>query len=111
MNSQNFYFVLLLSKYVVKVRYEAVVSSWSIANNFVQDFYCRCLEILCQIALSSLANYFRSYSLLQFGIKSVLSWLKYVVVSRYPTFAEGLQKTTMGGGVHVSKIQARSHTQ
>ena len=26
------------------------VSSWSIANNFVIDFYCRCLEILCQIA-------------------------------------------------------------
>ena len=25
------------------------VSSWSIANNFVIDFYCRCLEILCQI--------------------------------------------------------------
>ena len=26
------------------------VSSWSIANNFVIDFYCRCLEILRQIA-------------------------------------------------------------
>ena len=47
------------------------VSGWSIANNFVIDFYCRCLEILCQIAQSSLANYFRSYSLLQFGIKSL----------------------------------------
>ena len=45
--------------------------SWSIANNFVIDVYCRCLEILCQITLSSIANYFRSYSLLQFGIKSI----------------------------------------
>ena len=27
------------------------VSSWSIANNFVIDFYSRCLEILCQIAI------------------------------------------------------------
>ena len=43
----------------------------SIANNFVTDVYCRCLEILCQIALNSIANYFRSYSLLQFGIKSI----------------------------------------
>ena len=34
----------------------------SIANNFVIDFYCR-----CQIAYSTLANNFRSYSLLQFG--------------------------------------------
>ena len=34
-------------------------------------FYCRCIEILCQIKFSSLANYFRSYSILQFGIKSV----------------------------------------
>ena len=47
------------------------VSSWSIANNFVIDFYCRCLEILCQIALRSVATYFRSYSLLQFAIKYV----------------------------------------
>ena len=51
--------------------YTVAVSSWSIANNFVIDFYHRCLEILCQIAQSSLANYFRSYSLLQFGIKSL----------------------------------------
>ena len=43
----------------------------SIANNFVIDVYCRCLEILCQIALRSVANYFRSYTLLQLGIKSV----------------------------------------
>ena len=35
------------------------VYSWSMANNFVIDFNCRCLEILCQIALSSVANYFR----------------------------------------------------
>ena len=47
------------------------VYSWSIANNFSVGFYCRCLEILCQIALSCLANYFISYSLLQIGIKSV----------------------------------------
>ena len=45
--------------------------SWSIAINFVIGFYCRCLEILCQIAFSSLGNCFRSYSILQFGIKSV----------------------------------------
>ena len=51
--------------------YTVAVSSWFIPNNFVIDFYCRCLEILCQIALSSIANYFRSYSLLQFGIKSL----------------------------------------
>ena len=43
----------------------------SIANNFVIGFYRKCLEILFQIAFSSLANYFRSYSVLQFGIKSV----------------------------------------
>ena len=30
--------------------YTVAVSSWSIANNFVIDFYCRCLDILCQIA-------------------------------------------------------------
>ena len=29
------------------------VYSWSIANNFVIGFYCRCLEILCQIAFST----------------------------------------------------------
>ena len=32
------------------------VDSWSIANNFVIDVYCRCLAILCQIAASSIAN-------------------------------------------------------
>ena len=32
--------------------YTVAVSSWSIANNFVIDFYCRCLEILCQIAIN-----------------------------------------------------------
>jgi hypothetical protein len=41
------------------------------ANNFVIGFYRKCLEILCQIVFSSLANYFRSYRILQFGIKSV----------------------------------------
>ena len=38
-----------------------VVYSWSIANNFVIGVYCKCLEILSQIAFSSVANYFRSY--------------------------------------------------
>ena len=58
--------------YLLLAYYNTVaVYSWSIANNFVIDVYCRCLEILCQIALSSIANYFRSYSLLQFGIKSI----------------------------------------
>ena len=51
--------------------YTVAVYSWSIVNNFVIDVYCRCLEILCHIALSSIANYSRPYSLLQFGIKSV----------------------------------------
>ena len=45
--------------------------SWSIANNFVIGVYCRCLEILSQIAFSSIASYFRSYRKKQFGIKSV----------------------------------------
>ena len=45
--------------------------SWSIANNFVIGVYCRCLEILSQIAFSSVANYFRSYRKKQFGIESV----------------------------------------
>ena len=45
--------------------------SWSIANNFVIGFYCRCLNILCQIAFSNLVNYFRPYRKNQFGIKSV----------------------------------------
>ena len=60
-----------------------VVYSWSIANNFVIDVYCRYLEILCQIAQSSIANYFGSYSLLQFGIKSmgIYSRRLYKVVS------------------------------
>ena len=45
--------------------------SWSIANNIVIDVYCRCLEILYQIAFSRIANYFRSYRKKQFGIESV----------------------------------------
>ena len=45
--------------------------SWSIANNIVIGFYCRCLEILSQIAFSSVANYFRLYRKKQFGIESV----------------------------------------
>ena len=51
--------------------YTVAVYSWSIANNFVIDVYCRCLEILCQIAFSSIANYFRFYRKKQFGIESV----------------------------------------
>ena len=43
----------------------------SIANNFVIGVYCRCLEILSQIAFSSVANYFRIYRKKQFGIESV----------------------------------------
>ena len=62
--SDNFF--SLRSIYTVTTVY-----SWSIANNFVIGFYCRCLEILCQIALSSVANYFRPYRKKQFGIKSV----------------------------------------
>ena len=38
--------------------YTVAVYSWSIANNFVIVVYCRCLEILSQIAFSSVANYF-----------------------------------------------------
>jgi hypothetical protein len=48
--------------------YTVALYSWSIANNFVIDVYCRCLETLCQIAFSSTANYFRSYRKKQFGI-------------------------------------------
>ena len=51
--------------------YTFAVYSWSIANNFVIGFYCRCLEIIYQIAFSSLANYFRADRKKQFGIKSV----------------------------------------
>ena len=47
------------------------VYSWSIAINFVIDVYCKCLQILFQIAFSSTANYFRPYRKKQFGIKSV----------------------------------------
>ena len=46
--------------------------SWSIANNFVIGVYCKCLEILSQIAFSSIANYFRIYRKKQFGIESVV---------------------------------------
>ena len=47
------------------------VYSWSIANNFVIGVYCRCLEILSQFAFSSVADYFRIYRKMQFGIESV----------------------------------------
>ena len=59
------------SKKVEIKRYTVAVYSWFIANNFVIGFYCRCLEILCQIAFSSVANYFRFYRKKQFGIESV----------------------------------------
>ena len=36
--------------------YTVAMSSWSIANYFVIDFYHRCLKIVCQIAQSSLDN-------------------------------------------------------
>ena len=48
--------------------YAVALYSWYIANNFVIG---RCLQILCQIAFSIVANYFRSYRKKQFGIKSV----------------------------------------
>ena len=51
--------------------YTVAVYSWSIAKNFAIGFYCRCLDILCQIPFSSIANYFRSYRKKQFGVKSV----------------------------------------
>ena len=43
------------------VMYTVAEYSWFIANNFVIGFYCRCLEILCRIAFSNVANYYRSY--------------------------------------------------
>ena len=52
------------------MNYTVAEYSWSIANNFVIGVYCRCLEILSQIAFSSVANYFRSYRRKQFGIES-----------------------------------------
>ena len=45
--------------------YTVAVYSWFIANNFVIGVYCRCIESLCQIVFSSIANYFRSYSILE----------------------------------------------
>ena len=35
---------------IVSSNFTVAVYSWSIGNNFVIDIYCRCLEILCQIA-------------------------------------------------------------
>ena len=58
-------------KYVIKFKLCTVAEyNWSIANNFVIGVYCRWLEILSQIAFSSVANYFRSYRRKQFGIES-----------------------------------------
>ena len=60
---------LSLCAYVNPVwNYTVAVYSWSIANNFFIGFYCRCIEILCACKI---ANYSRSDSILQFGIKSV----------------------------------------
>ena len=53
------------------LKYTVAVYSWSIANNFVIGVYCRCLEILSQIAFSKVANCFKIYWKMQFGIESV----------------------------------------
>ena len=64
------YFIFTASMLIGK-KHTVAEYSWSIANNFVIDVYCRCLEILYQIAFSRVANYFRSYRKKQFGIKSI----------------------------------------
>ena len=65
-------FVAILDSWVgFTYNYTVAEYSWSIANNFVIGVYCRCLEILSQIAFSSVANYFRIYRKKQFGIESV----------------------------------------
>ena len=56
---------------------------WSIANNFVIGVYFRCLEILSQIAFSSIANYFRIYRKKQFGIESLVGSLNSVECYMY----------------------------
>ena len=63
--------VIVLLQCLVTSLYTVAEYSWSIANNLVIGVYCRCLEILCQIAFSSLANYFRSYRKKHFVIKAV----------------------------------------
>ena len=51
------------------VSFTVAMYSWYIAITLL---WVSTVDILCQIASSSLAyNYFRSYSILQFGIKSV----------------------------------------
>ena len=62
--------ILLLGTVIIKSTSMKTVAvySWSIAKHFVLDIYRRCLQILCQIAFSSIANYFRSYRKRQFGL-------------------------------------------
>ena len=64
-------FVVFLSIVIIVSVNTVAEYSWSIANNFVIGVYCRCLEILSQIAFISVANYFRIYRKKQFGIESV----------------------------------------
>ena len=67
----GFTLLLLSYMYIFQKKYTVAVYSWFIANNFVIGFYCRYLEILCQVAFSSVAKYFRFYRKKQFGIESV----------------------------------------
>ena len=48
------------------VSFTVAMYSWSIAITLL---WVSTVDILCQIAFSKLDNYFRSYSILQFGIK------------------------------------------
>ena len=57
---------LKLTKYIKSFRI-----CFSCQEFLIHDIYCRCLEILYQIAFSSVANYSRSYRKRQFGIKSI----------------------------------------
>ena len=59
---------LKLTKYIKSFRI-----CFSCQEFLIHDIYCRCLEILYQIAFSSVANYSRSYRKRQFGIKSKAS--------------------------------------
>ena len=63
--------------------YTVAEYSWSIANNFVIDVYCRCQQILCQIAFSSIANYFRPYRKKQLLIiESLVTSLNSVLIMK-----------------------------
>ena len=52
---------------VMKKLFTVAAYSWSIANNFVIDVYCRCLENLCQIASSSIHYENKFTKLVSFG--------------------------------------------